>query len=153
MSAIKYWLWLSSLTNVRPAAKAALIDHYGDAERVWFAPEGEFRTVPGVSANDAAVLEARDMSACDNILSECDRQGIDILTMQDARYPRWLCNTYAPPPVLYVKGRLPNVDDTPAIAIVGTRRASPYGLKMARTLAYEIAVSYTHLTLPTSLSV
>ena len=56
MSAIKYWLWLSSLTNVRPAAKAALIDHYGDAERVWFAPEGEFRTVPGVSANDAAVL-------------------------------------------------------------------------------------------------
>ena len=138
MSAIKYWLWLSSLTNVRPAAKAALIDHYGDAERVWFAPEGEFRTVPGVSANDAAVLEARDMSACDNILSECDRQGIDILTMQDARYPRWLCNTYAPPPVLYVKGRLPNVDDTPAIAIVGTRRASPYGLKMARTLAFEI---------------
>mgnify|MGYP005935165631 FL=1 len=138
MSAIKYWLWLSSLTNVRPAAKAALIDHYGDAERVWFAPEGEFRTVPGVSANDAAVLEARDMSACDNILSECDRQGIDILTMQDARYPRWLCNTYAPPPVLYVKGRLPNVDETPAIAIVGTRRASPYGLKMARTLAFEI---------------
>lgn len=138
MSAIKYWLWLSSLTNVRPSSKAALIDHYGDAERAWFAPEGEFRTVPGVSAGDAAVLEARDMSACDNILSECDRQGIDILTMQDARYPRWLCNTYAPPPVLYVKGRLPNVDDTPAIAIVGTRRASPYGLKMARTLAFEI---------------
>ena len=51
MSAIKYWLWLSSLTNVRPAAKAALINHYGDAERVWFAPEGEFRTVPGVSAS------------------------------------------------------------------------------------------------------
>ena len=42
------------------------------------------------------------------------------------------------PPVLYVRGRLPVVDEKAAIAVVGTRRASPYGLKMAARMGYEI---------------
>ena len=139
MSAIKYWLWLSSQTNVSLRSRAELIRHYGDAERVWYAPDGEYAGIPGVSASDAAILERRDLRGCDRILSDCDRMGIDIVTMQDARYPRCLSAIYAPPPVLYVRGKLPAVDDTPSIAIVGTRKASPYGLKMGRNLAFEIS--------------
>ena len=61
------------------------------------------------------------------------------MTMQDALYPNRLKNIYDPPVVLYVKGKLPVVDEEAAIALIGTRSASPYGLKMARRFGHDLA--------------
>ena len=138
MASIKYWVWLSAQTGVSPAAKAALLRHYGDAETAFFAPSGEFGRIRGISAGDAAVLESRDMSRVGDILAECRRLDIRPVTMQDADYPRRLRNIFAPPAVIYVKGKLPELDDEAAIAVIGTRKASPYGLKMGSRLAFEI---------------
>ena len=138
MASIKYWVWRSAQTGVSSAAKAALLRHYGDAETAFFAPHGEFGRIKGVSAGDAAVLEGRDMSGVENILAECRRLDIRPVTMRDADYPRRLRNIFAPPAVIYVKGKLPELDDEAAIAVIGTRKASPYGLKMGSRLAYEI---------------
>ena len=139
MSAVKYWVWLSALDNVGVRAKAALIRRCGDAENVFFAPKGFFAQCEGVSAAEAAVLERRELSLADAVLADCDMQGLSVVTMQDALYPRRLKSIYAPPVALYVRGRLPHIDDEAVIAVVGTRRASPYGLKMGRQIAYEIA--------------
>ena len=138
MASIKYWVWLSAQTGVSPAAKAALLRHYGDAETAFFAPSGEFGRIRGISAGDAAVLESRDMSRVGDILAECRRLDIRPVTMQDADYPRRLRNIFAPPAVIYVKGKLPELADEAAIAVIGTRKASPYGLKMGSRLAFEI---------------
>ena len=138
MASIKYWVWLSAQTGVSPAAKAALLRHYGDAETAFFAPSGEFGRIRGISAGDVAVLESRDMSRVGDILSACRRLDIRPVTMQDADYPRRLRNIFAPPAVIYVKGKLPELDDEAAIAVIGTRKASPYGLKMGSRLAFEI---------------
>lgn len=138
MASIRYWVWLSAQTGVSPAAKAALLRHYGDAETAFFAPSGEFGRIRGISAGDAAVLESRDMSRVGDILSACRRLDIRPVTMQDADYPRRLRNIFAPPAVIYVKGKLPELDDEAAIAVIGTRKASPYGLKMGSRLAFEI---------------
>lgn len=138
MASIKYWVWLSAQTGVSPAAKAALLRHYGDAETAFFAPSGEFGRIRGISAGDAAVLESRDMSRVGDILAACRRLDIRPVTMQDADYPGRLRNIFAPPAVIYVKGKLPELDDEAAIAVIGTRKASPYGLKMGSRLAFEI---------------
>ena len=138
MSAVTYWVWLSSLDTVSVRAKAALIRRFGDAESVYFAPHGSFSALEGVSAAEAAVLERRDLKAAEEILRDCADQDLAIVTMQDALYPKRLKAIYAPPVVLYVRGKLPRIDDEAAIAIVGTRSASPYGLKMGRQIAYEI---------------
>ena len=84
MASIKYWVWLSAQTGVSPAAKAALLRHYGDVEAAFFAPTGEYCRIRGVSAGDAAVLEGRDMSGVENILAECRRLDIRPVTMRDA---------------------------------------------------------------------
>lgn len=139
MSAVTYWVWLSALDTVSVRAKAALIRAFGDAESVFFAPHGAFSALDGVSASEAAALERRDLGRVDEILSDCARENLAIVTMQDALYPKRLKAIYAPPVVLYVRGKLPRVDDEAVIAIVGTRSASPYGLKMGRQIAYEIA--------------
>ena len=139
MGAIKYWLWLSGQRGVSSRAKAAVIRHYEDAELAFFAPSGEFEKLPGVSKTEAALLEKRELDNAGRIYKDCERLGLDIITMQDARYPSRLKNILTPPVLLYVKVSLPDTDSQPVIAVIGTRKASPYGLKMGRILSYETA--------------
>ena len=139
MSSIRYWVWLSSVSAANPRARFALAEHYGDAEKAFLAPAGEYKSIPGLSANEAALFERRDLKEAECILETCRRENISILTLADAAYPRRLRNIYDPPVVLYIKGRLPDVDSIPSVSVIGTRSATPYGLKMGRDIAFEIA--------------
>ena len=138
MSAIKYWLWMSTAAKLTPRVRAELLKHYGSPENVFNAPKGELTRLAG-SYEGVDTLEKRDLSAALRIIDECKAQGIDIITVQDAAYPDRLKNIYSPPPVLYVKGKLPAVDDEAVIAVIGTRKASPYGIRMGKKLGYEIS--------------
>ena len=69
---------------------------------------------------------------------DCQRLGLRILTMQDADYPMRLRNIFEPPCLLYVKGQLPVIDEEVAVAMVGTRKASPYGIEAAEKIAYGL---------------
>jgi DNA processing protein len=60
-----------------------------------------------------------------------------VLSPRDRRYPHLLA-TAASPPTLWVRGSLV-ADDALAIAIVGTRRATAYGLDVAERLAFDLA--------------
>jgi DNA processing protein len=64
--------------------------------------------------------------------------GIELLTLEDDRYPHALRFIFDPPPLLYVRGRLERAD-LEAIAVVGSRDASPYGLSTAERLGRELA--------------
>ena len=141
MAAIKYWLWLASQSNVSPRARAALIAHYGGAEEAFFAPSGAFARLPGLTERDAALLETRDLRRVDAILSACHTLGLDVVTMQDAANPARLKAIFAPPVALFVQGSIRGLDEEAAVSVIGTRSATPYGLKMGRRLAYEIASS------------
>lgn len=139
MSALKYWLWISQSPGLSPRVTAALIEHYGSPEAMFFAPKGEIKSLVGRYDDGIDALEKRDIDSALRILDECEAQHIRILTVQDADYPDRLKNISLPPNILYVKGKLPPIDDEAAIAIVGTRKASPHGLTMAKKLGYEIA--------------
>lgn len=64
---------------------------------------------------------------------------IKSLGVNDAEYPKLLKSIHRPPKVLYVNGSFKEEDDL-AVAIVGSRRASPYGIEMSGNLAYELAL-------------
>ncbi|MGH7441704.1 MAG: DNA-processing protein DprA, partial [bacterium] len=67
-----------------------------------------------------------------------ERAGVSALRFDAADYPDRVRAAPMPPPWLYVEGSLP-VEGAPAVAVVGTRRPTPYGLRMARTLATGLA--------------
>lgn len=136
MSALKYWIWLSS-ANISAEAKAELLMRYGDAERVFAVPDDELNSTK-LSKRDKEILKKHDLTKTDIILEKCELQNIRVLTFIDAEFPKRLRNIYAPPVALYVKGRLPHVDENAVIAVVGTRKATPYGIKMSRNIAYEL---------------
>ena len=80
----------------------------------------------------------KSLEGADRILGDCDRLGIQILTMQDAMYPGRLAAIHQPPPVLYWKGKPIAFDEEVAIAMVGTRSATPYGVRTATQMAMEL---------------
>lgn len=139
MSELKYWLWLSSLSGIRPRVKTLLLSHYGGPREVYFAPRGEYMTFEGVEEAECRALEEKSLDAALRILDLCTEKGVSVVTLQDAAYPHRLGNIYDPPAVIYVRGRLPAIDEEAAVAVVGTRRATPYGEKMAKRLGYELS--------------
>ena len=139
MSALKYWLWLTELPGLKNQTRLALLRHFPTPEDVYYADPEEVLLTEGITREQAKLLEDKDCSGADRILADCQRLDLDILTIQDAGYPNRLRNIYDPPCLLYVRGRLPAFDDEAAIAVVGTRSCTPYGISSAEKLGYGLA--------------
>jgi DNA processing protein len=117
----------------------ALLQRFSDAEDIYFAEAGEYAQVEGLTQEAVTSLQQKSLVGAERIVDDCHRDNIQILTWQDALYPKRLKNIPDPPVVLYYKGRLPEVDALPLIAVVGTRSASAYGLTAAKRMGYQIA--------------
>ena len=141
MSAVRYWVWLTSLRGVRSTALRLVLDHFGGPMEAYYAPRGAYQAVNGLLDRERRALENRDLTETERILDVCLRKGIHIIARQDAGYPQRLAQIYDAPPVLYVRGRLPFVDELPTVALVGTRSASAYGVKMGMQLGREVAAA------------
>lgn len=139
MSNLEYWLWFSALRGLTSRTRRALLERFGGAKEIFFAEPRDLKRVEGVTDEELGSLVRKDAAAAARIVRRCGELDVGIVTMQDAVYPERLRNIPDPPSVLYVKGRLPAVDAEPVVAVVGTRKCTPYGDKMARSIAYEIA--------------
>jgi len=133
-----HWIWLATRQTLNDQTRMALLSQFHDPEELYFAdPETVRRMVP-LSQEAFASLLDRDLTGAEEILIQCEQKKLQVLTCQDALYPKRLKNTGDPPCVLYYKGRLPELDAVPVIGVVGTRQASAYGLTVAKRLGYQL---------------
>ena len=139
MSMLKYWVWLTELVGLGNQTRLALLEHFSTPEDIYYADEGEILLTEGITRREADALKAKDLTQAEKILTDCERLDLQLLTLRDAAYPVRLRSIYDPPCLLYLRGRLPAVDELPAIAVVGTRKASPYGIRCAEDLAFGLA--------------
>lgn len=135
---LKYWLWLTELPGLTNQTRLALLRHFPSPEDVYYADPEEVLLTEGITRQQAELLKNKNLSAADRILADCQRLNIRILTLQDAAYPDRLKNIYDPPCLLYVQGRLPVFDEEVAVAVVGTRDCTPYGITCAEKLGYGL---------------
>ena len=135
MAELDYWIWFSALP-LRPASRRLLLDRLGGPREVFRATR---RDLTGLSEREIAAVETRELERAGEILRRCGEEQVSILTLLDPAYPDRLSAIPDPPPLLYVKGRLPAVDLEPMLTVVGTRRCTPYGEKQARRLGYGFA--------------
>lgn len=133
-----YWIWLS-LLNLSPRAITAVLQHCGDAERAYAEESDAFHGLRGITAREAEALENRDLTAAEFSQRRCLEQKLQILPLTDPAYPERLKQIAEPPAALYIQGEFPELDKAPVLAVIGTRRASAYGLRMSRELAFQIA--------------
>lgn len=131
-----YWIWLSQLPELSMRHKAMLLQRFSDPEDLYHA---EPEALSGIEPQTAKALANKDLTEAKRILGKCTQKGIDILTYNDAQYPSRLRNIPDPPIVLYCKGHVPDLNSRPAIGVVGTRKATPYGIAATRKLSRQIA--------------
>ena len=136
---LAHWIWLATRPHISDRIKAELVRRFRDPEAIYFADAESFREIEGLTEESHASLMDKSLREADKILTDCRRENIGILTFQDAAYPARLKNISDPPLVFYYKGNLPDFDGNPLIGVVGTRKASAYGLTVAKRMGYQIA--------------
>ncbi len=139
MTELECWIWFAGLRRLRLRTRRALLDRYGGAKELWCSDPHALTALPGLLPEERQELAKRESAEAERIVRRCAEEHVRILTFQDAAYPERLRNIPDPPYVLYVLGELPSVDSLPVIAVVGTRRSTSYGDRMARKLGAELA--------------
>jgi DNA processing protein len=130
---------LMMTAGVGPLTSRSLLEHFGTAGRVLDAPAARLREVQGVGPKLAdRIVNARAENDAHGELALCARHGVDLIARGDGRYPEPLQNIPDPPSLLYVKGAFEPRDQI-AIALVGSRRCTPYGIRVAERLATSLA--------------
>jgi DNA processing protein len=139
-SGIRYWLGFHLIPRVGGARVNRLVEHFGSVEAAWEASERELRAAGLPADAVASIVNERPRIDIDHELRQLERFGVRPLTLDHDEYPRLLRHIPSPPPVLYVRGTLLPTDEL-AIGIVGTRRATAYGIDMAARISADLARS------------
>ncbi len=100
-------------------------------------PEELFNTADSILEKYG--IKDKDLHTAQRILHKCNKKGIKLLPIADGAYPFRLRNTSDAPILLYYKGILPDWENAPFIGVVGTRKATAYGLQIAHQMGSQIA--------------
>lgn len=134
-----FWLWLATRPGMTEREKMLVFTHFGSPEDCYHAQADAYSDIEHLSKSAVKALCDKELQEAEMIFETCERKRIHILTFGDDRYPSYLRNIIDPPLVLYYRGILPDFDREPMIGIVGTRKASAYGMATARQMARQIA--------------
>lgn len=134
----QYWVGFNLVKGIGAARMRALLNYFGEVDAAWNAPAEELLQA-GLSQKIVQVLlKLRAETDLGQLWQQIQAQGIRVLTWKDSAYPRRLREIDLPPPVLYVRGSLSELDEW-AVAVVGTRRLTHYGRQMAEEIASVLA--------------
>lgn len=142
-------LILVQLPGVGAARAGAIVARFGSDPAMLQAGPEAWATVPGIGQRLATEIAAKlhDASwfraalvAGREQIERADRLGVRLLTILDTDYPALLREIYDPPPLMFVRGD-PSCLSSPSVAVVGTRRATSYGLQAAAHFSRDIALS------------
>ncbi len=142
MTELDALLILNALPGIRPLDLKKLLDHFGSAARILTLKEpvlGEL--IQQQFLTNKVLANIQDFPKDSYLKKEYNlvrKKDIHLVTFQDAEYPGRLKEIPDPPSVLYVKGNI-QVLNMPGVAMVGSRRASVYGLSMAERFAIGLA--------------
>ena len=113
-----------------------------DAVSLWQMPALEMSRLVKMPQGLVSTIDAfrRDHPDMPEALADiCEQRGVHLCTMQDEDYPYLLKEIFSPPPVLYCRGTL--MPKERRVAIVGSRRLSPYGEALALEFGEQLAAA------------
>ncbi len=141
MTEITYWVWLSELFARGSDKPNGLLDHFETPKDI-FEASADALTATGI-LTDAEVkrINRHSLERSEYILQECKRLKINIIPKNAKTYPERLRHIFGAPIVLYTYGSLVGLDETPTLAVIGTRHPSEYGAVLTDELCYQLATA------------
>jgi len=138
MNSKAYWIAFNKVPGIGPARLGALLETCGSVEAAWKASITQLKEAGLDKRSLESLLNSRRKIDPAAELEKVLASGITALSWEDETYPTNLRMMSAPPPILYIRGEITELDEW-SVAIVGTRRASAYGREVAHTLATQLA--------------
>jgi len=133
-----YWLALSLTPGIGSVLMKRLLDRFMTPEGVFRAPKKALLTIEGLGERVAGeVQKGPQQKLVERELALLKRVGGRVVTLKDAIYPDRLREIYDPPALLYVRGEL-REEDALSIAIVGSRKTTPYGRWITEKVSQEL---------------
>jgi DNA processing protein len=132
------WAALALVPGLGARLAGKLLRAFGGPEAVFRASLTALEAENLPAAVAQAIHSGAPLKQAEKELVELEKLGGRLLTWAEPAYPHLLREIYDPPPVLYVRGRM-ELLDRHSIAVVGTRRPTPYGNQMAERLARDLA--------------
>jgi DNA processing protein len=133
-----YWLALRMVQGLGTRRAVQLLERFPGPRGIFQASVDELEDagLPGALARSVASGISFEEAADQH--QKCREAGASLITMHDARYPELLRRIYDPPPLLYARGKVDLLQSV-CVAVVGTRRPTPYGLAACEKLSGDLA--------------
>ncbi len=133
-----YWIAINLVKGIGAVRLKALLETFGDAQSAWQATPAELRAAGLSKKITENFCEVRKNTNPLTLWREITAEGIQVLTWNDSDYPARLREISQPPPILYLRGGIA-AEDAWSVAIVGTRRVTPYGRQVTEEVATFLA--------------
>ena len=134
-----HWIWFAQLAGMSQRMKAAVLQHGSEPEELFYASKRALEQITWLEHSAIEALTNKDLTEAEQIENTCRRKHIRIVTYRDEGFPGRLRNIADAPVLLYCRGELPDFSCQPVIAVVGTRKSTPYGMATAKSMARQIS--------------
>ena len=132
-------MWLSLIKGLGSRKKLELLQEYGNPKKIYNLTESELLRVRGIGKELAKkILDKNIKEQIYKHIKYMQKYKIDIISINDKKYPQILKQIYDPPISLYIKGNA-EILNGKNIAIVGCRNSSKYGEEAAKYFAYNLS--------------
>lgn len=130
-------LWLADFCGFEPEQIHKCIEIFKSAEEAFDAKPSQLRSLERLGIGKGKKINKK-LDIAEDIAETAQKRGIDIMTISDSDYPENLKNIYMPPRVLFIKGERMDLNNYLPFTIVGTRRPTQNGRKIASLIASKL---------------
>ena len=136
---MKYSYWLANIPGITRGKIFQILEQVPSAREVYEEPLRVLKKVQGLTEEDAKhIVCSKNTWNPEEEYARLTEKGLSFVSFEQREYPQKLRNIFDPPYCLYYRGQLPD-EKAYAVAIVGARGRSPYGMEVAQTLAEALA--------------
>ncbi len=139
MEELKYWIWLSGVFSPGSDKPKLLLEHFKSPERIYSAGTDELSRLSFIGKRELKRLEDKSLDDAVNIIKDCEKNKIKIVTYSQKLYPNKLKNIFGAPILLYYFGDISKLNEQVVITIVGTRKAHEYGKTVTCNMAMQLS--------------
>ncbi|AKN33465.1 DNA processing protein DprA [Clostridium carboxidivorans P7] len=135
-----YWIWLSETPNIGDVIGKKLLEEFKTPKNIFDADKEELMNVEGIGEKTANLIfnsKYEVMNRSETIMKKCEKNNIKLLNINDSSYPPKVKNIQDSPILLYYLGTI--TKDCMGVGIVGSRRCTSYGKKIAKEAAEFLA--------------
>ncbi|MBR5239252.1 MAG: DNA-processing protein DprA [Clostridia bacterium] len=136
-----YAIWMNQMLGYGNQCTKQLVMQFGSPRAVFDLTSDEIEHIQFLNKKQKSMLYNKNLEYAYSVIETCKEKRISVYCFGDEDYPDCLSVIYAPPMVLYEKGKHFDYDKIPAFAVVGTRYLTEYGRRTAFDFAKDLAKS------------